>query len=306
VVSRALLVWVGLSIVASFALASPVHAQGGTAEARTLFEQGRALATDERWVEALDVFQRSRAIVERPGTVFNIAAVLMRLGRARETIETVDRFLAISNPRRDAAMRHSAEALRDAAEASLRQVVLRISPGEARVEIDGQAVEPAGETRSLTLDPGAHAVTVSLAGHEPARFTLEPGDDEREVVLQPSDGTLVVRSSVATASIAIDGEHAGVGSAERTVVPGPHDVALAAEGYLDFQRTVEIAPGERTLVEATLDPVPHNPSVLRSPRFWGLTSGAVALVVVTSILVAVATASTKAPYGGSSNVVLAP
>ena len=149
-------------------------------------------------------------------------------------------------------------------------------------------------------------MAVILAGHETAHLTLEPGDDERNIVLPPSDGTLVVRSSVATASIAIDGEDAGIGSAERSVIPGPHDVALAAEGYLDFQRRVEVAPGERALVDATLDPVREDQSVLHSPRFWGLTSGAVALVVVTTIVVAVATAGTDAPYGGSSNVVLAP
>ncbi len=302
-VSRALATFAAFALAASLALSA--QAQDAT-QARALFERGRASSAAEQWVEALDLFQRSRAIVERPGTVFNIAAVLVRLGRAREAMEAIDRFLAIADVRRDAAMRATASTLRTTAEASLRHVVLRVSPDAARVEVDGQPVDSSGTLRSLLLDPGAHSIAVSLDGHETARFDLAPGDDAREVTLRPRDGTLVVRSSVPTATIAIDGEGAGIGQAERTVAPGPHQVALAAEGYLGFLRTVEISPGERALVEAALDPEPQRHSVLASPVFWGLTAGGVAVIVVSSILIALATASTDAPYGGSSNVVLAP
>jgi len=306
VVSRARFTFAALALAALLALPAPAGAQQGNAEARTLFERGRAHSSAERWVEALDAFQRSRALVERPGTVFNIAAVLVRLGRAREAIEALDRFLAISDARGDAAMRRGVDAVRATAAASLRHVVLRIAPDGARVEIDGQPTDATGSMRSLTLDPGSHAVAISLDGHDTARFTLEPGDDAREVVLRPRDGTLVVHSSVSTASILIDGQAAGVGNAERTVVPGPHEVALAAEGYIDFRRRIEIAPGERALVDAALDPVPHDESVLESPLFWGLTGGGVGLVIVASIAIAILTASTEPPYGGTANVVLAP
>lgn len=304
--SRAVATFSALALAAAFTLTSPARAQQPNAAARTLFEEGRGHSSAERWVEALDAFQRSRAIVERPATVFNIAAVLVRLGRAKEAMETVDRFLAISDARADVAMRRSADAVRLTAEASLRHVVLRIAPEGARVEIDGRPIDSAGTMRSMTLDPGAHAVAVTLDGYADARFTLEPGDDAREVTLQPRDGTLVVRSSVPTASITIDGQQAGVGSAERTVVPGPHEVALAAEGFVDFRRSVEIAPGERTVVDAALDAVLEDEGVLDSPLFWGLAAGGVGLVVIASIAIAILTAGTEPPYGGTANVVLAP
>ena len=48
-------------------------------EARTLFEDGVRMSRDERWAEALDRFRRSRALVPRPSTLFNIALYALTL-----------------------------------------------------------------------------------------------------------------------------------------------------------------------------------------------------------------------------------
>jgi tetratricopeptide (TPR) repeat protein len=275
-------------------------------DARALFEQGRQHASAERWVEALEAFTRSRELVERPPTVFNIAAVLVRLGRAREALVTLDRYLEISDPRRDAAMRSDAVALRRSAEASLRHVTLRVRPGDARVEIDGQLVPGEGAERSLVLDPGPHAVAVALEGYATARFTLETGIDARDVVLEALDGTLVVESTVSEATIALDGEPVGVGRVERSVRPGAHLVELAAAGYLDFRREIEVAPGARVAIDAALEALPRSESLVESPVFWGLLGGGVAVVTAVVVAVAVASAGVEAPYGGNTGIVLAP
>lgn len=293
-------------LLASLVVAAPARAQTAaeTREARTLFEQGRALSTEERWIDALDAFQRSRALLERASTVFNLAAVLVRLGRTREALVALDDFDRLADPARDRAIIAQASELRTTAQASLRHVVLHIAPAEARVEVDGAVLEGSGAERTTTLDPGAHTVVVSLDGYGEERFELAPGNDAREVTLTPLDATLVVTSTVETASIAIDGDVRGVGHVESTVAPGGHLVALDAAGYLAFERRVEVGPGERLAVEAALEPVPHEESLVESPLFWGLTGGGVAVVVAVVVGVAFATAGTEQAYGGSSGVIV--
>lgn len=285
--------------------ATGVCAQDQTQEARRLFTEGRRYASEERWVEALGAFEQSLERMERPATLFNIAAVLIRLGRAREAIATIDRFMETSDEARDARMRADARALRAAAEESLRRVTLRVRPPDALVEVDGQLVEGSGAERSLVLDPGNHSVAVTREGYEAARFTLEASVDTREVSLAPLDGTLVVEPTVETARVALDGVEIGSGAVTVPVAPGEHEVTIRADGYLEMRRTVHVEPGARLSVEAALEPVTGG-DVLESPLFWGLTAGGVAVVVTVVIIVAVLTAGTEAPYGGSTNVVLAP
>lgn len=274
-------------------------------DARSLFEQGRAHAAAEHWVEALEAFQASLVLTERPSTLFNIAAALVRLGRAREALETLDRFDALADPRRDATLLVDAAELRRTAEASLRHVTLHVTPPDARVEVDGREADPApeGGARTLTLDAGAHSISVSRAGYATERFELPQGEDTREVTLRPLDGLLIIESSVPKAAIAVDGEPVGQGRAERSVAPGPHQVALQAEGYVDFQRAVDVPPGERVRVEAALEPLPREASLLKRPLFWGAVAGGIAAVVVGAVLLS---SSTEPYYGGNVGVVLAP
>lgn len=286
--------------------ASVVHAQSDAQQARALFEEGRAASTEERWVDALSAFERSRAILERPSTVFNLAAVLVRLGRARDALHALDDLDRIADARRDRAVLEQARPLRTTAEQSLRHVVLRVSPAEARIEVDGVVLEETGAERSTILDPGAHAIVVSLDGYREERFELPVGTDARDVSLAPLDATLVVTSTVDAATIAIDGAPRGVGHVQATVSPGGHLVTLDAEGYVPFERRVDVAPGASMTVEAALEPIAHEESLVESPLFWGLTGAGVAVVAAVIIGVAVATAGTEPAYGGSSNVVLAP
>ncbi len=296
------LAWV-ISVAAPALATAQTTAQ--SREARTLFEQGRALSTQEHWVDALDAFQRSRALVDRATTVFNIAAVLVRLGRSHDALAALDELAGMLEAPRDHALAEQAAALRAEAEASLRHVVLQVAPEAARVEVDGRVLEGSGPERSATLDPGEHTVVVTLDGYSEARFTLGTGDDAREVALSPLDGSLVVTSTVEAAAIAIDGTARGVGHVEASVAPGGHVVALDAEGYLAFERRVEVGPGERVSVDAALEPVPRGEELVESPLFWGLTGGGAAVVAAVIIGVAFATAGTEAAYGGSSGVIVA-
>src|SRR3990167_6688793 len=66
--------------------------------ARRLFEEGVELTKQQRWEDALARFVESRALVERPSTVFNIGATLLKMGRRHDAIESFQAYLGISDP----------------------------------------------------------------------------------------------------------------------------------------------------------------------------------------------------------------
>lgn len=236
------------------------------ARARALFEEGRRAAEAERWVEALDAFQRSRALANRPSTVFNVATTLVRLGRAREVLAALDELEAIATPREHARLLASAAELRAQAAALLRRVTLRIAPADAIVEIDGAILEGAGPERLAVLDPGPRAVVVRAEGHEEARFTLE-------LSLAP-------------------GTHA-LGITAEGHVPFERDVELAPGARLTVDAALEpLPPGEDLVASPAFWGV--------------VGGGVAVLAAVGIALGVVFGSTTEAPYGGTSNTVIVP
>jgi len=219
----------------------------------------------ERWVEALGAFRRSRALSERPTTMFNIATTLIRLGRAQEAIATIVELEAVTNPRQHARVLADAAEIRAAAEASLRHVTLHVQPAGATIDVDGQVLAGEGAERSAVLDPGAHAIVVSADGYQVERFTLEPGVDSRDIALTPLDGTLRVVPSVETAIVSVDGTERGTSAIEVTLAPGTHGVGISADGYLPFDRSVDLSPGAIVTVDAALELIPPDTDIASSP-----------------------------------------
>ncbi len=315
-------VLVGALLVGSvLALVAPAeaHAQARAgaaeraqeAEARALFEQGRAHAEAERWIEALDAFRRSRAVAERPTTIFNIATTLIRLGRAQEALATIAELERVADPRQHARILADAAEIRRQAEASLRHVTLHVSPADATVEVDGELVAGDGAERTMVLDPGAHAVVVSATGHATERFSLEPGSDTREVTLGALDGTLHIVPSVDTATVSVDGSVRGTGALELSLTPGSYAIGITADGYLPFDRRVDLGAGATLTVDAALELVPPDTDITHSALFWGLTLGVGGAALLGGVIAAVYCAtndcySTDAPYRGTSGVLIAP
>lgn len=304
-----------VAIVLGFAEVAAGQARGSArtasradeAEARALFEQGRAHAAEERWVEALEAFRRSRELVERPSTVFNVATTLVRLGRAQEALRTIADLERIADPRQHAQILRDAAEIRRQAEASLRHVTLRVVPADAVVEVDGILVPGRGTERTMVLDPGAHALVVTAEGHAAERFVLEPGNDLRDVALVPLDGTLHIVPSVDFAVVRVDGVERGTGRLSLTLPPGTYAVGITALGHVPYERSVDLAAGMTLTIDAALEPVPPEASVAESPLFWGLLGGGAAVLIGVGVALGVAFGTTEAPpYGGTSDTVVVP
>jgi tetratricopeptide (TPR) repeat protein len=175
------LVVVALAVV--FVAAAAARADGNAAspgsaddpaaleQARHAFEEGIALASQERWFDAAAAFRRSRAHMERPSTLFNLASVLFRLGAYVEADQILHDYFKIAAP--DDKQRAEAERLQGLVRESLVQLELAVEPSDAQVRIDAKDAPGAGPARTLTLDPGAHVVTISREGYHARRERLE-------------------------------------------------------------------------------------------------------------------------------------
>jgi hypothetical protein len=176
-----------LCVVCLLVCASGARAQ--EEEARALFQGGVRAAAAERWDEAIDQFQRSLALVERPGTIYNLAVALDRAGRAREAVTALDGYFQIA-PSDDPRMTE-AQALRTDLASRVPTLTLTVSPEDATVHIDGSLREGSGAQRTYTLDPGAHTIVVSADGYTERSIDVSAtgGPIAETVALAPGEGS---------------------------------------------------------------------------------------------------------------------
>lgn len=271
------------------------------AEARAAFERGIEQASAESWVEALESFRASLALLDRPATHLNVAAALLRLGRNVEARDEMDALLATATLSAEDRVR--AVELRARAAEGVRTLELRVEPPSATVLVDGVVHEGAAALGRLELDPGRHRLEVRADGHAPEVRDLEPGAAATIVRLSPLPALLRVRSSVEGAAISVDGEERGRTSADVEVAPGRHQLVVAAPDHRPFERWLSLASGQELDVSATLER--GGGDLLEDPWFWGV--GGVALAVVAGLSIGLGVGLSAPGYdGGSLGDVLRP
>ena len=128
--ARAITLALAACLACPSARAQSSHRTHAVQEARELFRQGLALVQEERWGEALEYFRRSRALAERPSTIFNIGSVLVRIGRMAEAVVALEEFLRVSDPQASEAERREAERLLTEARTARARLTLTLTPNE--------------------------------------------------------------------------------------------------------------------------------------------------------------------------------
>jgi hypothetical protein len=122
----------------------------------------------------------------------------------------------------------------------------------------------AGNTpASISVGVGQHSVRVTANGFTDATQTVNVRAGQvvdlnfnlRPVV---QNGTITVLVSPADATVFVDGVRVGNGLQSVTVAPGQHSVRVAANGYQDFNQTVNVNAGANVTVRATLQPIVQN------------------------------------------------
>lgn len=270
--------------------------------ARTLFEQGIAFVDAGRWLEALAAFRASQAIVERPGTLFNIGNALFRLGRPLEAKRVLELYLRRPEVVGDAPATRDGAALLGLATRSVATLSLEISPPDAIVAVDDVPQDAMGASRSIAVEPGSHVLRVTAQGFVETRISVDlmPGATHSErVTLAPAApaqtlqrGTLQLDVTPLDAEVRIDDVlHEGAGALRTySLSVGEHIVRVGAEGFVAVRQSVDIAADRPTDVAVVLSaqdlgPVEEPTPVWKSPWLWtGVGVGAAGAVFLVCYL----------------------
>ena len=168
----------GLLLVCAIVVSSRVAAQSlpepprepteeAMAQARADFIAGMGLAEEERWAEALVLFERSYAASGSPVALFNLGSTLRRLERFAEAQIAFERL--VDDPEMDPETRANAQRMLDEVGSQLAQLTVEGVPdGLADIEVDGAPQAPT-EVRPvvLTVDPGERTLRIALTGFAP-------------------------------------------------------------------------------------------------------------------------------------------
>lgn len=165
----------------------PAVAQSSSevAAARRLFRQGLGAARAGEWQSALELFERSYAIVPRDSTLLNLAGAQAQTGQLVAATESYRRFLAEAEGR--------ARRYRPQAEAALAELEPRLAHLVIRVDglRDGDVVQLGDRELAaavlgvdLPVDPGRHTLAVRRGEETVAERALALAEGEaREVTL---------------------------------------------------------------------------------------------------------------------------
>lgn len=223
----------------------PARSESEGGDAQDLFQLGVRSTKEDRWSDAREYFERSRALDERPSTVFNLGIVLRHLGREEEAIEVLLRFLEIAEGDRFANAR--LEAKREIAEAksALEQRRARgeglesSEPKPPSPDLVGSDPPPnisSGSPIASSSAPGAATSSVApppvdreLQGEEAPptaraapRTGLEAGDERDEADFVPwlIGGALVLLAAVIVGVATTSGERDPYAGSADLVVRG--------------------------------------------------------------------------------------
>lgn len=264
--------------------------------ARTAFNQGTAYVKDARWGEAFSSFERADAIAPHAITTYNLGACARALGfytRARGYfLRALEQQRASGDKELPPTLVAETTAALEEIAGMLARATIAYSPVDATIAVDGRPLEkveraaappltvagvrppgnpepPPAAKFEVLLDPGTHVFVFSRKGYANA-VTKRPFQAGESAVLTFAldrlPATLHVDSERKGALVHIDGNDVGPTPAEVLRAAGGHRVTVEAPGFVRYETTVQLSPGEETRLNATLPP--EKPSLFTRWWFW--------------------------------------
>lgn len=177
--------------------ADPALAAGGKPtpeerQARALFEQGLALSDEGKWSEALDVFKKADDLQHSASVRFNMAVTYRALGRYVEAKRIADDLLlkGVDDKPLKPALQKDVEKLRDEVAPKIVAAIIKRSPADASIEIDG-TLHIVGSDGRIDLDPGKHVFVLKKEGYDTITVSKSLDGRNVEVVLTAPKSKIV-------------------------------------------------------------------------------------------------------------------
>lgn len=293
---RALTLATALSLLGTSARAQATDAPAA------LFSEAVSLLRGARYLEALSILQRVRAIRETPAVLYNLAIAERGLGRPVDAIASLERYLTLAGDRIDDARRDEVAAhIREMrATVATLTVTVRAAEHDVAVTLDGDPLPRARWSVAGAINPGRHLLRLTGDGLHPLEVVrdIAPGASV-SVDLRPEpvdvETRLAVVPSVRNAEVVVDGMLMGTDGYDARINPGRHDVVVRARGHLPYSTSLDIAPGAAVRVRADL-----RRDVPITERWWFWTAISVVVVGAATGVAIAAASGTAAPDCGTT------
>ena len=249
----------------ALAIASSARAQVSEEPAKQHFRNGVKLYQDGNYSGALVEFEAAYRNKPSAAALQNTALAQKALFRYAAASDTLQRLLEVHGAELGKDDRAAVEDALKELNSLLGSIVVRVSPPEARVTLDGKNLEPSDLGRSLRLDVGEHTLVADAPGYARATQAVRITGGQRDVpvllALEPTSGFIKVESDEPAAAIAIDGKPVGYHRWHGPVPPGRHYVQAYKPGGESFGRFVQVGLGKTHEIRAVLGAPGEAPAV---------------------------------------------
>jgi hypothetical protein len=298
-------------------------------DARTHFIRGAELAREARWAEALASFERAAAIAPHAVTTYNIGACERAIGRytrARRSFQrALEQHRAATEGELPEALVTQTQTFLAEIDGLLAHASVSVVPPEALLAVDGAPLERLSEAQfaagtraagdgepvialmDVALDPGVHVFTLRRKGFATAVVNRSFAPAERAVLRLELDrlpASISVNADQAAAIVAIDGFDIGPAPVEAKRASGSYRVVVRKQGFVPYEASVRVEPGEATKLDAKL--VPERTPITKRWWFWTATAAVVAAGVTVTYFAARPKPEPPPYDGGSTGWIVVP
>ncbi|MFO0547108.1 MAG: PEGA domain-containing protein [Polyangiaceae bacterium] len=292
--------------------------------ARALYRSGVKAVEQLEWAEALNHFEASYALVPNANTSLNIGVCERALGRLLLARMMLTRALAENDAGGgqvlDGRGIEDAKSYLKEAESSLVHAKVTVHPEGVSLTVDGRPISSFGDglgyaagvdspgpgapvpagTFDLTLDPGNHVFLLSLKGFGDAvsKRDFTPGSTpELTFELERLPAAIHINADVDGALVKVGAIDVGPVPVEVLRPAGTYPVVVQKEGYVPYETSLTVRPGEQAKIDAILPKAKLN--VATQWWFWTSVVGALGTAAVATYF-AVRPEPEPPPYDGGT------
>lgn len=217
---------------------------------------GVKLFQDRNYGAAIVEFQAAYDAVPKASPLVNIALCHKASFKYPKAISSLELALAQHRDSMDESDIKAAEAAVTEMRALLAYVTVKLTPREAKLFVDEEALPPFAADAPVALGPGTHKLSATAPGYADGAQTVTVASGQNDVVVElrliADQGYVHVEASDAQTAIAVDGRPMGYGSWAGLLPPGAHVIQMyVPDGATESRqvlvvagKTIEVGPGK--------------------------------------------------------------
>jgi hypothetical protein len=224
-----------------------------TEKARVHFQNGVKLFQDGNFPGALAEFEASYRLKPGPGALKNIALCQKALFRYGEAVDTLKRVLSQHEKELSPDDKNAIDSTIAELTSLVGSIVIKITPPDARVFVDGRYVDPKERAAGIQLNTGEHTLTADAAGYAKISKSIRVAGGQKnvpvELALTAVAGFVHIKTKDPQAAIAIDQKPLSFGEWNGAVNAGRHYFQVYKQGYEPYERAFVVEVGRSQTIQ---------------------------------------------------------